>query len=123
MMLARRIFCSVKYYNLVLVSAAHLEEEAKINPSTILSDSFIWKLRANANCRGEVTWRYQMITSCFSWVPSQLFRTYQESAEGIQTKAGTRFALCFCKAYGTDFGKTGDWGGVSACAAGMNTVV
>lgn len=80
MMLARRIFCSIKYYNLILVSTSHLEEEAKINPSTISSDVFIWKLKANANCRGEVTWRYQMITSCFSWVPSQLFRIYQESA-------------------------------------------
>lgn len=69
MMLARRIFCSVKFYNLILVSASYLEEEAKINPSTISSDVFIWKLKANANCRGEVTWRYQMITSCFSWVP------------------------------------------------------
>lgn len=79
-MLARRIFCSIKYYNLILVSASHLEEEAKINPSTILSDVFIWKLKANANCRGEVTWRYQMITSCFSWVPSQPFRIYKKSA-------------------------------------------
>jgi len=54
-MLARKIFCSVKYYSLLLVSASHLEEEAKINPSTISPDVFIWKLEANANCREEVT--------------------------------------------------------------------
>lgn len=47
MMLARRIFCSVKYYNLILVSASHLQEEAKINPSTIS-----WELRAMQTAQG-----------------------------------------------------------------------
>lgn len=77
-MWARKILCSVKYYNLLVVSASHLEEEAKINPSTILSDVLIWKLKANANCREEVTWRYQMITSYLSWLPFQLLRIYKE---------------------------------------------
>lgn len=68
------IFCSVKYYSLILEAASCLQEEAKINPITISSDVFIWKLKANADCRGEITWRYQIIISYLSWVTSQLLR-------------------------------------------------